>query len=212
MKRVFYLILLLLFCFMFPRESYAEQWYKGQEGCSYSEINRLRTLASAVKFETKFLGNKRNNEYGVQISNVSNDLDIYFNNTKLDTTKVFDDLYPSTYITFTIRIAQNNACYGLLEISKKIDIPAHNYYYDEELCEGASDLEICDPNYDSNQITQGEFQQRIETYKNRSKGKNKENKFLEFSKKYWYTYLILIALICVLVFVIVNKIKKDSIK
>lgn len=212
MKKMLFLIL-LLFCFLFiPNKSYAEEWYKGQAGCSYSDINKLRTLASAIKFEVKFLGNKRNNEYGVQISNVSNDLEVYFNDTKLDTSKIFDDLYPSTYLTFTIKVSKKNACVDLLEISKKINIPAHNYYYDEELCEGASDLDVCDPNYDSSQITETEFKQKIEIYKNSTSSKEKENKFLEFSKKYWYVYLIAAALITIGIFIIINKRKRGSIK
>ncbi len=207
MKRYIFIFLLILTILFIPNKTFAEEWYKGQYGCSYSDINKLRTLASAIKFDVKYLGNLRNNEYGIQISNVSKDLVVYFNDEKVDTTKIFDDLYPSTYSTFVIKIAEGNACSGLLEIPKKVTIPAHNYYYDEELCEGASDLDICDPNYDSTQITRVEFEQRIDDYKNGKLDKN-TNKFIEFSKKYWYVYVIALAIIVSVVVVIYSKKRK----
>lgn len=56
------------------------------------------------------------------------------------------------------------------------------------------------------------FKQKVEIYKNSTSSKEKENKFLEFSKKYWYVYLIPITLIVGLVIMIIRKRKRGSIK
>lgn len=205
-KRVFIFVLFFMMLFI-PNKVLAEEWYKGQYGCSYSDINKLRALASAIKFEVKFLGNTRNDEYGIQITNVSNDLTIYFNDQKVNTTTVLSDLDPDTYYNFVIKPSDEHACKNVLEVPKKVTIPPHNYYYDEELCKGAEGLDVCDPNYDSKQITVYEYQKKINDYKNSINGKKNttNNKFIEFSKKYWYVYVISVVVLALIVFLAVKK-------
>lgn len=204
MRKLSILLFIILTMLFIPNNVYAEQWYKGQAGCSYSDINNLRTLSSAIKFEVKYLGNLRDNEYGIQITNLSNSLEVYYNGTKVEVSNIINDLYPDTYHTFTIKVSDTHACKGLFETTKRVTIPSHNYYYDEKLCEGAENLEICDPNYDSTNITSGEFEQMIQDYKNGTNVEN-TNKFLEFSKEYWYVYVISILLIVGIVFITLKK-------
>lgn len=207
MKKFCVFVFSVLMLIAFPRYSLAEQWYKGQYGCSYSDINTLRTLSNAIKFEVKYLGNLRNNEYGIQITNLPNELEVYYKDSKVDINNIISDLYPDTYHTFVIKVSDNHACKGLLEITKKVTIPSHNYYYDEDLCKGAENLEICDPNYDSSNITSGQFEQMIDDYKN-SMNKKDTNKFAEFSKKYWYVYVISAIVIGGIVYFVVKRKKK----
>lgn len=76
------------------------------------------------------------------------------------------------YQEFSI-IGNTNTCTG--EIKKTtMTIPKYNEFYGSELCTGIEEFALCQLEYDK-EITQEEFESRVETYKKTNENKNITN-------------------------------------
>lgn len=205
------LFLTLLFLVFFPNKVKAE--------CSDTEIIRLQKLARNVN--VAYMYNKKNNTFIATFTNLKKDLVVYdadheksYNVTgELSFSNLFSGRH--AYIIF----AKNQTCFEDELITKYVDLPFYNHYYNLEDCKGIEDYSYCNK-WIKNRLSYDIWKNKIKDYKSRIKNtiekKKKSTNYLfeiyELISKYYmeYYYIILPAIIILFGIIILIKNRKDS--
>ncbi len=224
MKKLMVILVLSLF---FVINVYAET-------CSNSELSRLKKIAEQVEFSYDYDIKRTNYEEGVLVDidnsitalNLNPEIrvliieDYYkdkyqefkYNDSKKATLKGFSN---GTSVNITIEAYVNNSCSGKKLLTKKINIPYYNQFYDDERCEENRDFEYCKNEMMDTSITSRMFYDKFQKYKYGEKNEilnTDENKDVQEEHSNNLTIiLILIAVIILLIisFVVWKKRKKD---
>lgn len=213
MKKQIYLITLISLFLLLPKLSYAD--------CKEEVIERFSEIENhyVITYEL----DKENMNYNLTLKkDESNDYvyiiqpDNFECKKETETTDICSNVQPGTY---TVKIMSfNNNCNVIVK-ETTIDLPEHNKYYDDPLCNGIEEFILCQPTYDKS-ISYEDFVSRINTYKNSKAKKEKQeiankndNKINEYIAKNYQILSISIAgfiAIVLIIILIVKKIKKSG--
>lgn len=166
--------------------------------CDNSELNRLRKFASLISFETKYIGEKSEDEYGIFISNVTDDFVIYLNNKTYTGNQLIDGLSPNKKYRIEIAVFSNNPCASKFNYVRFVTTPYYNKYYNSDVCSGKK-IDLCDVTYNIGNISYDQFKKMVEEYDS----KVINNSTVETNNKKYYfifipVFLIFIGLIVLL--------------
>lgn len=177
-----------------------------EEECTYTEINRLRNLASLIKFEVKYIGESSEDEYGIYVSNMSEEFYININGRYYFSNTIVKNL--NSKKTYTIGIALlNNPCSSKFKYAKTINIPAYNIYYNSSYCDEYKDIELCQIDYDSSKLTEEQFKIKIEEYMQSQTQDDVQFEKIE-NKNKLFIIIGIAVMFLIIVLGIINSIKK----
>lgn len=196
--------------------------YKIKAVCDDDEYIRLSNLAQNVK--TSYVYNEKNKTFSVIITNLKKELTIrYLNkNVKYTTDKelIINNLYSGKH-SFMI-YANNDKCTNEYFITKYVELPFYNFYYNSNQCKGIENYYYCTKWLNTN-ISSSDFVKKTSEYKekinkqkkisNEKKDTHLENRYFTLIKTIYienYT-IILPAIIAVLCLIIYIKNKKSNI-
>jgi len=145
--------------------------------CTQAEQVRLRGLASATQISYEFYEDKVENTYGfkVTISGFSPDFYIYneengtafrYRGNSVVTNMAFA---PGKTYQLPFRASDSGICNGYLILNKSISLPFYNEYYDDQLCVGHEEYELCKKFTYLTIPSYSEFQKRVKQYINNLK-------------------------------------------
>ena len=128
----------------------------------------------------------------------------------------FDDYNTTNIYKYYFEVySSNNNCPGELMYTHKITKPRYNYFSTFDVCgyEGMEDYKNCEK-FITNEINknESEFAYEAMNYYNTKHFKdekvNKDNKYINFFKKYWYCFVIIFIIIVIGILYIIKIIKK----
>lgn len=216
MKRLIY-ILIISIC-LFPN------LIKGSE-CTNEQRERLQKLADNVTYT---LEEMNNGNFSISFYGLSDEIRIYnpmnwmyyrnVLNSKFGEVTIPDLTQDTTY-RFEIHSAIN-CCLVHNFRSITVFIPKQNPYYKDSVCEGVSNLTICQK-WSKVDISYDEFVSRVNEYKEQQKDtineipiKENENNnfnFLDiYNKYYWPTFIGMISLLVLLIILWIRQNKKNK--
>lgn len=134
--------------------------------CDNKELSRLKKFASLISFETKYIGEKSEDEYGIFISNVTDDFVIYLNNKTYTGNQLIDGLSPNKKYRIEVAVFSNNPCASKFNYVRFITIPYYNKYYNSEVCSNKK-IDLCDITYNVGNISYDQFKKMVEEYDNK---------------------------------------------
>ena len=221
MKNFFYiLILFTLFNFMSINASAAV--------CSDDEINRLSEQANTVEYVVELTDGDEDDvsetetypSYLISFYNMNEDLKLVQKDGSFSST---DDMIEDGRITFRYRTleyqeetfeiyASSDECTGKLLRTMTVTIPQYNEYANNPLCEDAQDYIYCSPTiYSDEKIEYEDFVSGVTQYKIDVESSALEVDETLLNKYRIYSYMIglaSLALVALVVFIIVRKIRK----
>ena len=187
-KKILFIIICLVL--LLPKAS-------ADEKCTYTELNRIRTLASLIKMDIKYIGETSEDEYGISFSDVSDDFYIYIDGKHYFGDSVVKNLKSKTAYKVSIYV-YDNACFNEFSYVRYIKIPPYNSYYKSQYCIGHEDIDLCQIDYDSSDLTEEQFKKKIRDYIE----SQSENNFQYDENKKSNNNLVFIILGIVVVFII----------
>ena len=141
--------------------------------CDTKELSRLKEKANEIQFSYKLVeGTDRNGElyitFDVTASNLDPELraliieDYYlddyrefkYNDTKETTLHYFS---PGDKVQVTIKAYVKNDCSGTTILTKNVNIPYYNYFYNSDLCKENPDFDYCKVKVSDKKITNADF-------------------------------------------------------
>ena len=137
--------------------------------CSYSEIARLKKIASNVTVSYDYIENNSSVVFNVTLNNLNDEL--YFvdqsNYQRYNYTE--EELTISNYRSEqTIRYvfyATDPDCDDTPLYTARVILPTYNQYYKDEVCNGVENYSLCQK-WSSHNLTYTNFVQKVNEYKN----------------------------------------------
>lgn len=137
--------------------------------CTYSEIARLKKIASNVNISYDYVENDSSVTFKVTLNNLNDE--IYFidqsNYRKYNYTR--DELTISNYRSGqTIRYvfyATDPECSSEPLYTARVVLPTYNIYYKDEVCKGVENYSLCQK-WSSHNLTYTDFVKKVNDYKN----------------------------------------------
>ena len=137
--------------------------------CSYSEIARLKKIASNVTVSYDYIENNSSVVFNVTLNNLNDEL--YFvdqsNYQRYNYTE--EELTISNYRSGqTIRYvfyATDPDCADTPLYTARVILPTYNQYYKDEVCNGIENYSLCQK-WSSHNLTYTNFVQKVNEYKN----------------------------------------------
>lgn len=137
--------------------------------CSYSEIARLKKIASNVTVSYDYIENNSSVVFNVTLNNLNDEL--YFvdqsNYQRYNYTE--EELTISNYRSGqTIRYvfyATDSDCTDTPLYTARVILPTYNQYYKDEVCNGIENYSLCQK-WSSHNLTYTNFVQKVNEYKN----------------------------------------------
>ena len=137
--------------------------------CSYSEIARLKKIASNVTVSYDYIENNSSVVFNVTLNNLNDEL--YFvdqsNYQRYNYTE--EELTISNYRSGqTIRYvfyATDPDCDDTPLYTARVILPTYNQYYKDEVCNGIENYSLCQK-WSSHNLTYTNFVQKVNEYKN----------------------------------------------
>lgn len=190
--------------------------------CSNEDRNRLQNLANNVSVT---LVEHDNGTFDATFSGLSNELKIYSTTTYLNYYNTLPTPIGETTIknlkygeTYQFRLSGYAKCYSNVIKTITVNIPSKNPYYGDEVCNNAKDYSLCQKWADVD-ISYDEFTKKVNEYieNNKKNGNNntnqngKKNNFFEFYEKYyWPTFIGMICILGLLIFLWLKENKKNK--
>ena len=208
MKKVKYLLFVILLLLSIN--------VKADSNCDKNELSRLKTLAKKVEFDYSYELVDEKAVFSINAVNLNEDLQvvIYETDKYSDKYKEFKDnsSHSATIkgfdsgerVKITIRAFVPNFCAYEELITKTINLPYYNYYYDEEKCNGNEEFKYCKLLINSN-ISQSEFDRQFELF---LKNKNNQSQDPVVKKEdntgLYITIGVMVLAVIVIILIIIN--------
>lgn len=213
MKKIIFSTLMLIILIPISIDAYE---------CSNADRDRLQILANNVSVTLEEQGN---GTFNATFSGLSNELKIYSTTNYLNYYNTLPTTIGETTIKnlkygkiYQFRLSGYTKCYSNTIKNITVNIPNKNPYYGDEICNNAKDYSLCQKWADVN-ITYDEFTKKVNEYieNNKTNGnntinqKNKKNNFFEFYEKYyWPTFIGMICILGLLIFLWLKENKKNK--
>ena len=158
------------------------------DSCETSELSRLRDISNHVEFSYDYDIKKEDYEQGVLVD-VNNKITAVNLNPEIKVL-IYEDYYKDKYkefkyndskmatlsgfsegekVTVTIEAYVANKCSGKKLLTKTINIPYYNTFYNSEECEENREFEYCKKEIVNSIISSKDFYNKLELYKNGAK-------------------------------------------
>ncbi len=153
-KKIFSLLILIILSISIT--------VRADDKCSKSEMNRLKDLASKIEFsyDYEIKENKNNEEswktidFSITAINLTDELktmiiyDMYSGNYREFTNnnehkKTLKGFHEGEKVNITIKAFTNNDCSYQTVLTKTINLPYVNSFYDNDLCQEIKDFKYC---------------------------------------------------------------------
>lgn len=200
MKKKISLFIIILSFIVIPKVNASE--------CNNSEILKVRSLASLIKFEIKYIGKQFDDEYGIYISNMNDRFYVYYKKQVYKNNSIITGLHSKSINDLQVLLYYGDECLNEFSYNRNITIPAYNEYYKSDICLNNRDISYCEITYDSSGFTEEQFNEMVNKYLD-----NQNQKPVEIEEKNnMYIYVIIgIALIAIVsMIVITNKRRKKA--
>lgn len=215
MKKVKFIILIILLFILNIRVVSAK--------CNNSYLSELRGISSNVNFSYDYyiengdaifnliINNLTPNMY--IINNDSNERYNYENTTNGELT--IYGLKNLSSISFSM-YAVGEGCDNKKLLTKYIKLPSYNQYYENEICKGIEEFQLCNK-WLKQEISYNTFTEQVKKYKqsleSKTDGDDSEitikddliDKIVKYYSKYYYVILIIIIVICAIIILYQNK-------
>lgn len=204
MKKIFFVLFLLLFPLMAKAE------------CTSEEIIRLKALASKITVTYDYEETKNGIVFSTTFHNVYKDLKIIDNrNLKSYTSRdEFGDvtikniLFPGTY-SISIR-SKVKKCNNENITTKYYTIPYYNSYSKDPLCKGNESNIVCQKWTNTNSLSYEDFKEALkkktdENNVSTQDEQKKSNILMELYIKYYYVFFGAIILISLILIITINR-------
>lgn len=215
MKKILFVIIIL---FLMPSFVFA----KSKTSCNYTLVSNLKKLVSNVNMTYSYRISDGSVYYDITFTNIQPDL--YFYDKIYDRYYSYDDTnngvitlseyYPGN-VSFTF-YSRHSECNDEKLSVKSVSLPYYNRYYDDDLCDGIEDYNLCQRwiNYNG---TYTYFKEQVQNYRYSLISKNDNNdivikksfltKLIEYFTSYYYIILPLSIMIFVGVLYLIKFIK-----
>lgn len=207
-------IILFLICFLIFSSN-------AKASCSYSEIARLKKLATNVNISYDYEIKNKEALFNITITNLTKDIYIYdtFNDKKYTDQKEITVPGYIDGVTYRFHIKSNNKdCIDDLLLTKFVDLPQYNKYYGDSICSGIEDYVLCQRWGSFKVKDYEEYVSNINAYKESLKVIEEKpviekeigllEKIYDILVEYYYVGLILIIVVCLTIIIV--KSKKDK--
>ncbi len=194
MKRVIYSLVFIMFFNFLNVEALTS--------CKTLELERLKELANKVTFSYTYqkednLNIESDVRFTITAHNLNEDLLVKIKDSEEKFTlenPSINNFLNNQVVEIEILAYTKNLCSGNLILTKTINLPFYNHFFEREECLENKDFKYCSE-YGKYDITEKEFQEELEKYKINKKVDNKNPKY--FLKK--YSFYVLSLLIVVLI-------------
>lgn len=190
--------------------------------CSYSELARLKQIASNVNFSYDYVENDTSAQFTVTLNNLNDEIYFIDQSTQRRYNYESDEITISNYIDGqTIRYAfysTNSNCQDEPLYIIRVILPYYNSYYKDEVCIGAEDYDLCQKWYGHN-LNHDEFVKKVTEYKNslidRTDPPNEEEipnsvSFLQLITDFLIDYYVYIIIVFTLGLIAILAIRKKG--
>lgn len=212
MKKILFILIMYLFGFSVSALTYG--------GCDYSTVSRMKSIVTNINltYDYKIIDNMA--FFDVTLNNLTED--IYFYDTVTEKKYYYSDTDNGELTIFNYKIisgsykfySAKNECLGVPLGTKYYNFPVYNKYYADPLCEDIPNYSLCQKwGYVNYSYT--DFERKISEYKNSTQEEEEDIK-LEYKKtflekivdvyiNYYYLFLGVVILACIIVILINNK-------
>ncbi len=190
--------------------------------CDYQTLADLKKVANNVSFTYDYKIKNDDATFKIRIANLFSN--IYIQDSISNRTyrnEGSSDIVTKSYDSgLTLRFdiyASKGDCRDSLLTSKYVKLPYYNKYYSDAVCKGVSNYSLCE-RWSQVNLDYSTFYQSVLNYKKRvseeqvtkeeEKSETIFDSLADFWVKYYYVFLPLIIIICIVV--IVRTIKKDT--
>ena len=138
-------------------------------GCSYSELARLKKIASNVNVSYDYTESDSSVEFTVNLVNLNEEIFFIDESNYRQYDYTANELNLSNYRDGqTIRYvfyATNPDCQGQPLYTARVNLPTYNQYYDDEVCTGVTEYSLCQK-WSSHNLNYDDFVEKVTEYKN----------------------------------------------
>lgn len=219
MNKVYFLLLVLVFLIPINTKAYYDVI---DSRCVSTMKLSLKNEAEEIAYRlSKNVDNKENVTYNLILYNLSDNFVVKDGNDNILKDNKIDNLKPGTRIVLNFYVSNKSYCEGYRASVKTINIPYYNKFYTSELCTGYESYYLCQENSNINNITEEEFNKKMNDYIDSLKKNDvetsiiiqeEEQSFMDYLYEYWIYIVsfILIMLLIVILLIISNKKKNKN--
>ena len=208
-------IMLILLIILFPIKTNALV-------CSNQDMVKLKSMAQNITTNYDYKEENNNVTFNITFSNLSPDLylvdvtnkkNYYYNNTEM----TYNGYKSGESYKFKV-YSTNSLCDTSVLYTVYVTLPYFNSYYNNELCKGIEEYELCQK-WSSVNISYNEFKNKVDKYKEVIEEENNENNtdnevkgIFDYIRDFYisYYYIILPLIILISIIYIYNKNKKND--
>ncbi len=154
--------------------------------CDYSDIARYQALASNINFNYDYVEGD-NITFNIIVTNLSDDLYIYdrttgntFSSRTVGSSETILYGYnPGNDYGFDI-IPYDEACYEEIMLTKYVNIPYYNPYYNDQVCNGYENYKLCSK-WIKMDLSYDDFVNKVNEYKKKSSKPNVKEDDIDYT-------------------------------